>query len=366
MKWRGNEETEKVVEVAMCRAHCPPLATTCWSNCELFPGRGSSRGWANRPGRGRAGRRLKTRLVFPSQPMVVDSSDGRCRLTWPDLTPVPNSYTASPRLPRPNVFLLVGSESKSMDWRELGQTNGLSLPLPVLTTDLSLILLAVGKRGIRAKAMIKVKAGQCSQQRPSAPELLSATKLGSGLVRVELQWSGTEDASYVLRWREEPNSPITASLVTSKTKASITLEENTVYSILVEMTNNQRTVAISRPRMIETKNLEYKKDEVLHANPMISGIKEMVDEYEKKNLSKENLILFVILALFVFLVCLAAMCTLLWSPFGGSDTIGESSKEHPNLQQPKVSTMAHLWLERIKEFLSFLFKRSVIQPPTNA
>ena len=138
------------------------------------------------------------------------------------------------------------------------------------------------------------------------------------------------------------------------------------YSILVEMTNSQGTVAISRPRMIETKNLEYKKDEVLQANPMISGIKEMVDEYEKKNLFKENLILFVILALFVFLVCLAAVCTLLWSPFGGSDTIGESSKERPNLQQPKVSTTAHLWLERIKEFLGFLFKRSVIQPPTNA
>ena len=383
MKWRGTEEMEKVLEVAMCRARCLPLATTCWSNCELFPGRGSSRVGVNRPGRGRAGRRLKTRLAFPSQPLLVDDSEGRCSLTWSDLAPVPNSYTASPRLPRPNVFLLVGSESNSMDWKELGQTNGHSLPLPLLTADLSLILVAVGKRGIRTKATIKVKAGQCSQQRmetrpsrmgsrPSAPELLTATKVGSTLVKVELQWSGPEDASYVLRWQEEPNSPVTASLVTSETKASITLEENTVYSTLVEMTTSQGKVTISQPRTIDTKNLKYKKDEILQANPMISGIKEMMDE--KENLfSKENLILFVILALFVFLVCLAALFTLLWSPFHGGSSVGShtfdgsiggSSEECPKL--PKMPTMAHLWLGSIKEFLGFLFKRSVIQPPTNA
>ena len=371
MKWLASEEMEKVVEVAMCRAHCLPLATNCWSNCELFPGRGrgSSRGGANRPGRGRAGRRLKTKLAFPSQPLLIESSDGSCRLTWPHLTPVPNSYTASQPLSRPSVFLLVGSESESMDWKELGQTNGLSLPLPPLTADISLILMAVGKRGIRAKALVKVKAGQCSQQRmrPSAPELLTATKLGSGLVRVELQWSGAEDAFYVLRWQAEPNSPITASLVTSKTKASITLEENTVYSTLVEMTTSQGTVSISQPRIFDTKNLKYKTEEILQANPMTMGIKEMMEE--KKNLfSKENLIFFIVLAhaiaLFVFLVCLAALCTFLRSP--SHRGIGGSSKELAHLPQPKLTNVADVWLATIKEFLAFFFKRSVIQPPTNA
>ena len=132
MKWLGSEEMEKVLKVAMCRAHCLPLATTCWSNCQLFPGGGSgkSRGEANRPARGRVGRRLKTRLAFPSQPLLIEGSDGSCRLTWPQLSPVPNSYTASQPLSRPNVFLLVGRESENMDWKELGQTDGLSLPLP--------------------------------------------------------------------------------------------------------------------------------------------------------------------------------------------------------------------------------------------
>ena len=372
MKWRGNEELEKMLEVAMCRAHCLPLsssASSCWSNCELFPGTGSRAG-SNRPGRGRAGRRLKTRLAFPSQPILVDGSDGICRITWPNLTPVPNSYAASPTLSRPNVFLLVGSDDKIKGWKEVGQTNELSLPLPPITADLSLLLLAVGKRGIRAKALIKVKAGRCSQEgkgvRPSAPELLTATKLGANLVRVELQWSGTEDASYVVRWQAEPKNPITASLVTSKTKASITLEQNTVYSISVEMITSWGTVAISQLTILDTRNLKYNNNDNLQANPMISGINEVMDENKEKTFfSKENLILFIILALFVFLISLAALCTLLRSPshsgspthrqsFGGSHTnnggsIGGSGKEHPFLQLPKLTNVAQVALESIKK-----------------
>ena len=391
MKWQsGNDELERRLEVAMCRTHCLPVETSCWSNCELFPGTGSSsRPGANRPARGRAGRRLKTRLAFPSQPLLVNGLDGRCRLTWPNLTPVPNSYTASPHLARPIVFLLVGSESNRMGWMEMGQTSVLSLPLPPITTDLSLLLLAVGKRGIRAKSLIKVKAGQCNQQgrgdRPSAPEPLAATKLGADLVRVELQWSGSKDASYVVRWQARPDNPITASLVTSKTKASITLEQNTAYSILVEMITKQGTVAISLPTIIDTKNLKYDKNEIFQANPMISGINEIMDEDENKNLfSKENSILFVILALFGFLICLVALCTLLrqsadnGSPshrqsfggllaHGGSQAHGGSnigsSKEH--LQQ-KATNVAQVGLTSIKTFLGFLFKRSAIQPITNA
>lgn len=383
LRWRSNEELEVRLEVAMCRAHCLPLATTCWSSCETFPGASSRRPGANRPSRGKAGRRLKTRLAFPSQPLLVETLDGKCILTWPALTPIPNSYTSSPSLPRPNVFLVVGSEDNSLGWKELGQTNGLSLHLPPLTADLSLILMAVGKRGIRAKALVKVKAGQCSLQkmedRPSAPEVLGATKVGAGLVKVELQWSGTEDASYVLRWQAIPNNPITGSLVTSKTKASITLEQDTVYSILMEMITSQGTVAISQPRIIDTRKLLHSNKDILQANPMISGIIEIIDENETKNLfSQQNSILFTILVLFGFLIILAAVCTFLRPStsthkpsFDGSFTKSvkpsvsdKTRKELP--QKPKMTEMAQLGLAVIKNLLGFLFNRSGPKTTTNA
>ena len=423
-KWgAANEELEKRLEVAICRAGCKPSAildstsidttstildptsldttstildptsmdTSCWSNCEHLQGLGSRPWLSNRPARERAGRRLKTRLTFPTRPVLVFDSTSGCRLTWSDLTAKPNYFSASTHLDKSTVFLLLGKEDESLPWRELGQTSRLSLPIPSFSSHLSLLLLAVGKRGIKSEVAMEVKPGQCGQYTGnSAPELLQATKVAAHLVRAEIRWLGSEGASYLVKWEEVPSSLVVGSLVTLEEKANITLQQDAVYSVVVEMISSQGTVVRSPSTIIDTKNLNYSKDYVLESNPVIPS----VDKLEEKSIfSARNCALITIIALLAFLMSLMALTTSL-RPHNSPQWIGRSSHTHdeqpgpigrptdepsgglpdgsnggqtdgPNggpinnqLPESKVTNPAGFGFERIKVVLAFFFKKS--------
>ena len=403
-KWgAANEELEKRLEVAMCRAGCEPstildstpldptstilaptsLDTSCWSNCEHLHGLGSRPWSSNRPARGRAGRRLKTRLTFPTRPVLVFDSTSGCRLTWSDLTAKPNYFSASKHLDKSTVFLLLGKEDQSLPWRELGQTSRLSLPIPSFSSHLSLLLLAVGKRGIKSEVAVEVKAGQCGQQTGNrAPELLQATKVAAHLVRAEIRWLGSEGASYLVKWEEVPSSLVVGSLVTLEEKANITLQQDAVYSVVVEVISSQGTVVRSPSTIIDTKNLNYSKDYVPESNLVTPS----VDELEDKTIfSARNCALITIIALLAFLMSLMALTTSL-RPHNSPRWIGRSSHtsdeqpgpigrptdepsggltDGPNggpinnqLPESKVTNLAGFGFERIKVVLAFFFKKS--------
>ena len=411
-KWgAANEELEKRLEVAMCRAGCEPFTildstplgttstildptsmdTSCWSNCEHLQGLGSRPWLSNRPARGRAGRRLKTRLTFPTRPVLVFDSTTGCRLTWSDLTAEPNYFSASTHLDKSTVFLLLGKEDESLPWRELGQTSRLSLPIPSFSSHLFLLLLAVGKRGIKSEVAMEVKPGQCGQYTGnSAPELLQATKVAAHLVRAEIRWLGSEAASYLVKWEEVPSSLVVGSLVTLEEKANITLQQDAVYSVVVEMISSQGTVVTSPSTIIDTKNLNYSKDYVLESNPVIPS----VDKLEEKSIfSARNCALITIIALLAFLMSLMALTTSL-RPHNSPQWIGRSSHKSdeqpgpigrptdepsgglpdgsnggqtdgPNggpinnqLPESKVTNPAGFGFERIKVVLAFFFKKS--------
>ena len=131
------------VEVARCRATCLPLTATCWEECEeVREGRSS-----NRPGRGRAGGRRR-HLMFTSTPLLNPSS-----LSWTSPLPTPNSF--SPSSPTSLVYLVMGRDTMGT-WLELGQTTLLALSLDpaVMESVVTLRLLAVGKKGVVARATV--------------------------------------------------------------------------------------------------------------------------------------------------------------------------------------------------------------------
>ena len=405
-KWgAANKELEKRLEVAMCRAGCEPstildttsmgttstildrtsLDTSCWSNCEHLQGLGSRPWLSNRPARGRAGRRLKTRLTFPTPPVLVFDSISGCRLTWSDLTAKPNYFSASKHLDKSTVFLLLGKEDENLPWRELGQTSRLLLPIPSFSSHLSLLLLAVGKRGIKSEVAVEVKPGQCGQQTGnSAPELLQATKVAAHLVRAEIRWLGSEGASYLVKWEEVPSSLVVGSLVTLEEKANITLQQDAVYSVVVEVISSQGTVVRSPSTIIDTKNLTYSKDYVPESNPVTPSVDELEDKSEDKIFSARNCALITIIVLLAFLMSLMALTTSL-RPHNSPQWIGRSSHKSdeqpgpivrptdepsggltdgPNggpinnqLPESKVTNLAGFGFERIKVVLAFFFKK---------
>ena len=396
-KWgAANEELEKRLEVAMCRAGCEPstildttsLDTSCWSNCEHLQGLGSRPWSSNRPARGRAGRRLKTRLTFPTTPVLVFDSTSGCRLTWSDLTTKPNYFSASKHLDKSTVFLLLGKEDQSLPWRELGQTSRLLLPIPSFSSHLSLLLLAVGKRGIKSEVAVEVKAGQCGQQTGnSAPELLQATKVAAHLVRAEIRWLGSEGASYLVKWEEVPSSLVVGSLVTLEEKANITLQQDAVYSVVVEVISSQGTVVRSPSTIIDTKNLTYSiKDYVPESNPVTPSVDELEDKTEDKSIfSARNCALITIIVLLAFLMSLMALTTSLrphnspqWiersshqsdeqpgpigrptdEPSGGLTDGPNGGPINNQLPESKVTNLAGFGFERIKVVLAFFFKKS--------
>jgi len=191
------------------------------------------------------GGRRRRRLVFPSSPLLTPTS-----LSWSSPLPTPNSF--SPSSPTSLVYLVAGRDAAGA-WYELGQTPLPTLPLDPATMHkmVSLRLLAIGETGVVAQTSLEVREEEEVEQveRNAQPVVKGMVEVGR-LVRVEVAWAPVAAATYMVRWQEVGGPAVTATLVTTDSTTSITLQQGTLYTLEVEVLGEHRTTSL--PILIST------------------------------------------------------------------------------------------------------------------
>ena len=253
----GEEEVVARLEVARCRAGClgeqeVQEVKECWRRCEEVESQ------TNRV-EGRRGRRLKTVLTFSSPPVLQG-----CELSWGVLHPAPNS-SPSPSSPPALVYLVLGQEAGG-PWQEVAQVVGSSFLLaPDLLARLEVLRVeAVGEGGRVVGEELQVGEG-CQEGRSPAPSLLRLTPSPGHLAKASLSWPSLPAASsYLLQWHHLPSSGVVASLATSSTTATLSLEQDVTYSLQVTtLGKGGEVLHISETLVLDTRLEEGRRTDVL-------------------------------------------------------------------------------------------------------